>query len=136
MSIPKMRSDGARSTGAAMTAATIAAMADTDRRSAARRNTMSQSNHNRQRDGDSPPANVAHVREHAAVHADGTNGQQPADLCQFERGEPGGEPRPADADKCRNPQREIETDLECREKRNRALRIVDRHAGERGDDAR
>src|SRR5579871_6927908 len=108
MSIPNTRSDGARSTGAAITPATIAAIAETEMMSAARRDTMSHSHHNQQRAGNGPPANVAHVREHASVHADGVNRQQTGDLCELERGEPGDEPSPPDGDKGPDPQSQIE----------------------------
>ena len=67
---------------------------------------------------DRPAAHIAHVRRQAGVAGEGLQRQQACRLREPEHREPGEEARPAHGDEGRNPQREIEADLERGEKRH------------------
>ena len=76
------------------------------------------------------------MRRQAGVAGEGVQREQACRLREPEDREPGEEAPPADRDERRDPQREIEADLERRKERDRSLRIVERRAGRIRDDAR
>ena len=69
------------------------------------------------------------MRRQAGVAGEGVQREQAGRLREPEHREPGEEAPPADGDERRDPEREIEADLERGEERDRALRIVERRAG-------
>ena len=81
------------------------------------------------RAGNRPAADVAHVRGQPACAGEGLQREQAGRLREPEHREPGEEAPPADGDERRDPEREIEADLERGQERDRALRIVERRAG-------
>src|SRR5450830_934515 len=121
--MPNTRSDGARRTGAAITTVTIVARARTAATSAMRPGNVDHRGEDQHGARNRPAADVAHVRRQAGVAGEGVQREQACRLREPEHREPGEEALPADGDEGRDPQREIEADLERGEERDRALRI-------------
>src|SRR4030088_768205 len=98
MSVPKTRSDGAYSTGAAITSVMIVVSAETATRSATRPRNIDHRGEDESRTGDGPSADVAHVRRQVRVAGEGVERDQAGRLRQTENREPGEETLPADGD--------------------------------------
>src|SRR5688500_18503861 len=86
--MPKMRSDGARSTGRAIAIVTIAAAAVTPNRSTAWLRKSLYCGKDEDRTSDRPAADVAHVRRQPSVCRQRGQREQPRRLRQAEHGEP------------------------------------------------
>src|SRR5450759_1645736 len=154
ISMPKSRSDGARSTGAAMTSVTSRATAEMVATSRgrdplpARASAIGAASCRRRGRGgpaeqpvevhDShddeewadhgPRAHVAYVGREAGVAGKDVQGHQGRHLDQLEERQAGQEAPPADGDEGRDPERHVEAHLESGEERDGALRIVERRA--------
>ena len=124
--MPNIRSDGARSTAAPITTAMTVAAVDTMRSSARRPRTGDHRRENQHGTGHGPAAHVAHVRREPCVEGERVQREEPRRLRESEHRESCGEAPPSDGGEGGDPQREIERDLERRQKRDRALRIVQR----------
>src|SRR4029077_3957806 len=121
ISMPNIRSDGARKTGAAIATVTIAASVETATTSATRGRNVHHRRNNQQRTDHRPAADIAHVRGQARRGGQDMQGQQTCRLRELEHCEPDEEAPPADRDEGRDPEREIKADLERGEKRDRSL---------------
>src|SRR6185436_2936573 len=80
ISIPNIRSEGARSTGAAMIAVSRRASADTEATSAARAVIRHHCCQKKQRPGERPGAHVAHLRHETAVAGHTVEHREDGDL--------------------------------------------------------
>src|ERR1035437_4341646 len=155
MSVPKILSEGTWSTGTAMTSVTTMAIARTAATSRGRDHVSARGSpidtascdrghggpaaqppgvrhghHDEERPDPRPRAHIAHVRREASVAGEDVQGHQGRHLGQPEESQAGQEAPPPHGDEGRHPEREVETHLEGREEGDRALRIVERSAGE------
>src|SRR5258708_2207997 len=122
--MPNTRSDGARSTGAAIATVTIRASAETAATSAALPRIGDYRGKDQRWSRNRPAPHVTHVNRQARVAGEGVQRHEARCLRQPEHCEPDEETPPANCDKGRDPQGEIEADLERRQERDRSLRIV------------
>src|SRR5579862_2932618 len=126
--MPNTRSEGARSTGAAIATVTIVAIAMTAANSAARRLKVHHRGNDQQRAGNSPPAHVADMRRESRVACEMQRNQTNR-LARAKSRESSQEaPPPVRAERC-NPHREIETDLKRGKEDDGTLRIRERRTG-------
>src|SRR5687768_3355770 len=126
MAVPNTRSDGARRTDTAITTVMAVATAETPRTSARRPDTGDYRGKDQNRRRDSPSADVAHVCRHSCMEREDLQREQPCRLGEPEDREPRDEAPPAGGERHSDPQREIQSDLEGRQERDRTLRIVER----------
>src|SRR5579862_4533994 len=108
--MPNTRSEGARRTGAAIAAVTIAATARTTPTSAMRPRTVDHRGGYEQRAGDGPAPHVANMRRESGG-ARQTQRKQTRRLSDDKKGESSQEAPPTEPAERGDPQREIETDL-------------------------
>src|SRR5580700_2920679 len=116
ISIPNTRSDGARRTCRPIARVMIVATTATATTSAVRPGNVHHRREDQHRARNRPPAHVAHVRPEAGVHGEDVQHEQTRLLREAQHHETAAEALPADGDEGCDPQREIEADLERREK--------------------
>src|SRR6202035_5829484 len=133
--MPNTRSDGARSTGAAIATVTIPARARTAATSAARPGNVDHRGDDQHGPGNCPGPDVGDARREAGVAGEALQREQPCRLRELEDREAGEETPPAGRDERGDPEREIEADLEGRKERDRPLWIVERRTTRKRDDA-
>src|ERR1700730_3581485 len=138
VSMPKIRSDGARSTGAAMASVRMSAMADMAATSATRPVIRHQGNDKKERRSERPGADVAHMRRQTGVADHEVQRSEYRDLGEAQQREAGHKRLPVDGDERRYRQCDVQTNLELGKQGDGALWILERCArGEhRREDAR
>src|SRR4051812_45439606 len=124
MSAPKMRSEGARTTGAAISSVSSAATTATPAASAACRRKVDHPGNQEHRGDQRPPPDIADHRRDPGIRKTQLPGAVDAHLTPPKQARPTREPCPAAGHKCGDPQSEKEPRLERRQEPQRPLRIL------------